>query len=117
MKREIIREIPKVWGKEIWLVNRYDYCGKLLYVNKDACCSVHMHPIKTESFFLLSGIVSLEVEDERIILLPDSYAVTILPGQYHRYTGIEDSVILEISTHHEDSDTIRKEESRAAVRR
>jgi len=38
-------------------------------------------------------------------------AVRICPGTKHRFGGIEDSVIIESSTHHEDSDSYRDETS------
>jgi quercetin dioxygenase-like cupin family protein len=50
----------------------------------------------------------MEVDgDEKIIKQGD--AVRINPGVKHRFSGLEDSTIIEISTHHEDSDSYREE--------
>ena len=110
---EDIKIVKKKWGSEKWFFNCDEYCCKFLYVNKGASGSLHCHCVKKESFAVLSGVILLELEGEIIKMAPDFRTVTILPGQWHRYTGIEDSIILEGSTHHEDNDTVRKEESRS----
>ncbi|OYT41843.1 hypothetical protein B6U80_00310 [Candidatus Pacearchaeota archaeon ex4484_26] len=99
------KEVPKVWGKEIWLVNR-DYCGKILVLKKGHRCSLHFHKQKDETFYLLRGKVLMELDKEKAILKPGQ-SLLIKPGQKHRFTGLEDSEILEFSTHHEDSDSHR----------
>ena len=39
MKTEI-KFISKGWGFEKWIVNKEEYCGKLLYLAKDKRCGV-----------------------------------------------------------------------------
>ena len=109
-------EVEKVWGKEVWIANEPEYCGKLLYVNKGASGSLHYHPKKKETFYRLSGALCLTVGDEVIIFneLSES-AITIPAGTPHRFTAFIDSILLEVSTHHDDEDVIRIEESRAGV--
>lgn len=99
--------VSKAWGREEWIVNEPEYCCKLLYLDKDAYSSLHFHNIKKETFLVLSGKVELENEDHSLLLDEESEPVTINPGQKHRFTGIEGSVILEVSTHHDDNDVVR----------
>lgn len=104
-------EVTKTWGKEFWLVNNSQYCAKLLYLDKGATCSCHYHKIKRETFYCLSGSVALDVEDKVYNLPLHPEPITIEPGQKHRFHGLENSIILEISTHHEEEDVIRLSDS------
>jgi quercetin dioxygenase-like cupin family protein len=102
-----IKIVPKEWGEERWLVNR-DYCGKLLILKKSYRCSMHHHKNKDETFYINKGKVLLELENMQYIMRPGQ-ALLIMPNQKHRFTGLEDSEIIEFSTHHEDSDSYRDE--------
>ena len=121
----MIEIVPKVWGEERHIVNNSLYCGKILVLNKGWRCSLHYHKIKTETFYILKGLVKLELrmgfdlpmEGEAIdsyILMPGD-SVDIQPEALHRFTGLEDSEIIEFSTHHEDSDSFRLEDSGRAI--
>ena len=109
---EIEKMVPKVWGSEKWIVNR-DYCGKMLLLTKGFRCSMHYHKEKDETFYLLNGSVLMEVEDDdgkiHDYIMEPGETQLIRPCQKHRFTGLEDSRILEFSTHHEDGDSYRKE--------
>ncbi len=100
---------PKVWGEERWLVNE-DYCGKLLRLNKGFKSSLHYHKNKDETFYVTKGKVLLELTKDRIIMNPGDLQ-RIRPGQIHRFSGLEDSEIIEFSTHHEEEDSYRIEKS------
>ena len=105
--------IPKAWGSEHVYFNEPEYCKKHLHVNPGWQCSLHMHPIKKETFSVLTGIVYLEVDGRELKLTPYDNHVTIEPMTPHRFRAIDcHAVIEEISTHHDDSDVIRLEESR-----
>ena len=106
-----VNVVPKVWGYEKWLENNDRYCCKLLSVNKGYQCSLHYHEKKDEMFLVLKGHVRLEVGDETLHMLPGQFA-RISPGTRHRFTGVEDSEIMEVSTHHDEADSYRIEESR-----
>lgn len=105
-----IKVVPKRWGREEWLANTDLYCLKFLYINKGWRCSMHHHKIKDETFFLERGLIYLELEDEERIMRPGDLQ-RIKPYQKHRFTGLEDvdSKLIEVSTHHEDSDSYRDE--------
>lgn len=55
-----------------------------------------------------------EIGGEKIIkkkiMLPGDVQI-LEPLQKHRFTGLEDTRIIEFSTHHEDSDTYRDSQS------
>ena len=109
-----MREVPKVWGKEVWLVNCDEYCGKYLYINEGAKSSWHYHPKKKETFCCLRGEVLLTMGFDNktmFLLVPSSAPKTIEAGVRHQLEGVTDAVLLEISTHHEDSDVVRLTES------
>ncbi len=102
-----MKEVKKAWGKEEWIAN-YDYRGKKLVLNKGFRCSMHHHKNKDETFYILKGKVLMEANNEKRIMLPGD-SLRIMPGMKHRFTGLEDSEIMEFSTHHEDSDSYREE--------
>lgn len=105
------KTVEKIWGTELWLVNCSHYGCKILKLNKDFQCSLHYHKLKTETFIVIRGHVKLEVPDVMVTLGPgDSY--NIHPGMEHRFTGLTDALIVEVSTMHLDSDSYRLEESR-----
>lgn len=108
---ESIDAVPKLWGYEKWLENNDKYCCKLLSINKGYQCSLHYHKEKDEMFFVTKGHVRLESDGEVIHMRAGNFA-RILPGTKHRFRGIEDSMIIEVSTHHEESDSYRIEKSR-----
>ena len=53
-------KIEKVWGYEEIPVNTNLYCFKFLNLKRGFCCSLHHHKLKTETFFILSGLILLE---------------------------------------------------------
>ena len=55
----LIKHVQKGWGYEKWIVNKSEYCGKLLYFNKGKKCSWHYHKIKDEVFYIQSGKILL----------------------------------------------------------
>jgi rfaE bifunctional protein kinase chain/domain len=103
--------VPKVWGFEKWLENNDKYCSKLLSLNKGYQCSLHYHKIKDEMFLVAKGHIRLELGD-KVLHLKENNFIRIPPGTHHRFRGLEDSEILEVSTHHDDSDSYRIEKSK-----
>lgn len=106
--------VPKLWGREEWIVNNQNYCGKKLIFNKGYRFSLHYHKIKEESFYVLFGSVYLElvtegIKTERIMTSGD--IVHIQPYVLHRITALSNAEIMEFSTHHMDDDSYRIEES------
>ncbi|MDD5254073.1 MAG: cupin domain-containing protein [Candidatus Nanoarchaeia archaeon] len=108
-----IKEVPKGWGKELWIVNNELYCGKKLVLEKGKQCSLHFHIKKDETFYIQSGKVKMEIthndgKKETLIMNPGD-KLHITPGLIHRFYGLEDSEIFEFSTQHFDEDSYRVE--------
>lgn len=102
----------KGWGKEIWLANG-EYCLKFLHFRKGSSCSMHFHKNKAESFYLLAGEIILKTIDkntgralDRVIEAGDP-VINIPRLCPHQVFATEDSVIIEVSTKHEDEDSYR----------
>lgn len=122
MNTDNFKNVEKVWGTEIWLVNNERYCAKLLTIKPGYQCSLHYHPIKKETFIVLDGGVNLELgmsndtsygTTHTFLVAGESW--TLEPNTPHRFSSYTDSpaVILEISSTHSDDDVVRLEESRA----
>ena len=62
--RSPIHVEPKGWGREIWIANNSEYCGKVLEIDKGKRCSFHFHKLKLESFYLRCG--KAESASERV---------------------------------------------------
>ena len=102
--------IKKAWGFEDVLVNEAEYCAKRLWIHPGKQCSLHYHKIKKETFLVEKGVVELELPDWQGQLREGEMAI-VYPGEAHRFASLEGAVILEVSTHHDDSDVIRLEPS------
>ena len=105
--------VKKGWGHEKWIVNKPEYCGKLLFFDKGKKCSWHYHKLKDEVFYLQSGKMLLKYGDDdditkakELVLNPgDSFHVYI--GLRHQMYAIEESELFEFSTEHFDEDSHR----------
>jgi len=104
--------VEKAWGHEDWIYNG-KYCGKKLFVEAGKSCSWHYHKTKDEVIYCQSGEVEFYYgwdEDPstaaKIVLTPDS-AFHVPPGMVHRFAGVEDSLLIEFSTHHNEKDVVR----------
>ncbi len=108
-----INFVPKGWGFEKWIVNKEQYCGKLLYFVKGRRCSWHYHKIKDEVFYVQSGKIKVKYSDyddldcaNEIILGPgDNFHVPT--GLRHQMIALQDTELFEFSTEHFDSDSYR----------
>jgi len=110
-----IKIVPKKWGREEWIVNNKLYCGKRLTIIQDKISSegkFHYHKIKDETFFVLEGILLLQIFYgwiHNITLNPNDYW-RIKPYIKHRFsTKTQTCVFIEFSTHHKDEDTYYEE--------
>lgn len=105
--------VPKGWGHEVWIVNKQEYCGKLLFIKEGKQCSWHYHKVKDETFYLQSGKILLKFSEsndrdssEEVILSPgDTFYIPI--GLRHQMFALEDSELFEFSTQHFDNDSNR----------
>ena len=102
----------KGWGREDWVCNTSDYCGKILRFHAGKRFSAHFHAVKAETFMLLSGTVSFcwndpqtAAKEYRTLVAGD--VVDIPRFCVHQIEALTDAVVIEFSTHHEDSDSYR----------
>jgi len=112
--QEKLHIVPKGWGFEKWIVNNEKYCGKLLYIIKDRKCSVHMHKLKDETFFLQSGKIILrygKLDDVNLseVVLTRGDHFHVPPFLVHQMIALEDTELFEFSTQHFDEDSYRIE--------
>ena len=114
LQTEDIVYVSKGWGYEKWVVNKQQYCGKLLFFFKGKRCSWHYHKVKDETFYIQSGKIKLLWSDDdeditkanRIILNKgDVWHVKV--GQIHQMIALEDTELFEFSTEHFDEDSYR----------
>src|SRR5258708_3004952 len=112
---KVERIVDKIWGKEFWIVNNDKYCLKFLYIEPGKMCSLHYHPIKDETFYIEEGVCNLQIGD-RVTVMEPGDSVRLMPEMPHRFwvqkNAEEGCMVIEVSTHHEDSDVVRLEESR-----
>ena len=111
-KRMPTNFISKGWGYESWLVNKTEYCGKILFFKKGKKCSWHYHKIKDEVFYLLSGKVLVRYGDGHVShskeeILEPGDCFDVAPGLRHQIEALQDSTLLEVSTTHSEEDSIR----------
>lgn len=108
--------VPKGWGHEVWICNNEKYCGKFLVFEPNKKCSIHFHEIKDEVLYVDQGKITLlyswtsKKEDFKKIILTEGMSFHIPTGLMHQMiAGNKGARIIEFSTHHEDSDSIRIE--------
>ena len=105
--------VDKVWGKEIHVANNNRYCGKILELKRDCRCSIHFHMLKHETFYIVSGYVLMEIAENGEKKIKYTYkmnigdVITVPPGTAHRFSGIIDSKIMEVSTTDDIEDSYR----------
>lgn len=98
-----IKRVEKPWGYELHFVpGDKPYMGKILHINAGKRLSLQVHDQKMESWYKLSGRVTIVWEDSWGKLvetnMEDGSGYTTQIGQKHRLVGIEDADVLEVST-------------------
>ena len=115
--------VDKLWGHEFTMYNGgAGYCCKQMTVlNNGLACSVHFHAKKTETFFVVRGVLALELftsgwdklhhiarRGPLLLTMLAGQHITIKPNIAHRFwapTGIVR--FIEASSHDEASDSYR----------
>jgi mannose-6-phosphate isomerase-like protein (cupin superfamily) len=122
-----VRCIKKGWGREDGLGEYFAYhkddervyqklnvdTVKILFFSRDKKLSRHYHVDKSEYFVLVSGKLKIEIWDQNSRLrefeMNPLERIYINRGMQHRMTGLEDSVLLEVSTEDKPTDSYRIE--------
>jgi mannose-6-phosphate isomerase-like protein (cupin superfamily) len=98
----------KYWGR-IETIMSEDVAAKRIFVQKGGRGSLEFHVEKRETYYIHSGLVKVglrigRAENHSIVMSPgESYDVR--PGVMHLREGLEDTVIIEVSTRDSDSDS------------
>ena len=98
--------VPKFWGEEEYITAQDDYTAKFLRVQAFCVCSEHRHPIKTETFHVLTGSGAIVVAGTIHLVQPGD-TVHIPRNTYHYFATAAGMTLLEISTRHCDDDVER----------
>jgi quercetin dioxygenase-like cupin family protein len=106
-----VRIVPKPWGHELIFADVPGrFTGKELHVRAGQSLSLQYHEHKEEVIAVREGRILLEIGSsaeslDRIELVAGD-SVHIAPGVIHRTNAIDDSILLEASTHFPD-DVVR----------
>ena len=115
---KLIKKLPEVhlkaWGREEWIYNGSEYCGKVLFFNKGAKFSCHFHIAKKESWYVAQGMFDLMLVDtdkaeKYQMTLRRGDSIDIERGIPHQLTCLEEGHIFEVSQSHAESDSYRIE--------
>ncbi|MDA3925322.1 MAG: cupin domain-containing protein [Kiritimatiellae bacterium] len=84
---------------EYWIANEVTvgYCGKYLFLFNDQQCPFHSHQDKHETFFVVKGEVRMVVDSKEQIM-KEGDVLAMPAGNVHSFTGIGNTLILELST-------------------
>ena len=96
------------WADVLWTMVNREFCGKKIFFQKGNNSSFHFHCRKQEAYFVHSGKLLLRVRagkgEDKFFVLNPGQAVNISPGLMHQAGGLEDTVVIEISTRDNDGD-------------
>ena len=104
---------PKGWGYEKWIVNKDEYCGKLLHIIKGMKCSWHYNEKKDETFYFKEGKLLVKYSEEDDIekavevIMERGDKFHVYRGLRHQMFALEDSDLFEFSTQHFEDDSYR----------
>lgn len=106
--------IEKPWGWEEIIEQNFKYVVKKLFVKEGHQCSLQYHEYKTETIFVLAGVLNIKMPTqkneqlwENILMKGDT--MTLYPCMQHRMYGVTDCFYLECSTPELD-DVVRIED-------
>ncbi len=106
-------KVEKPWGWELIYAHTDRYAGKLLFVRAGHQLSLQYHRDKDETLYVHSGLVELEIgeaaDELGVEVVGPGAAFRLQPGVVHRFRGIEDTLLLEVSTPELD-DVVRLED-------
>lgn len=113
VSRGPLSETEKPWGGEELLAHTDRYALKRIHVKQGSRPSLQYHVRKSESLYLLSGRLRIEIGDSKDSLVASEMRsgeiVDVPAGKLHRVSALENSVIIEVSTPELD-DVVRVED-------
>ena len=105
------KRIEKPWGFELIWAQTPDYVAKLLVINAGQRLSKQYHEKKTETIFVMEGVLLNYDKDDNETVLSQGQSLHVSPGQVHRFCAPEGRYVklIEVSTNHLD-DVVRLED-------
>ncbi len=74
----------------------HGYCGKFMFLFKGQTCPLHHHRVKHETFFIVKGRIEMEL-GPRTFEMRQGDVTVVDQHVRHRFTALEDSLVLESS--------------------
>lgn len=91
----------KIWGSTSEIFTKNNVSIHRIEINRGSCCSKHYHDHKYNIFYVESGKIKIQewkndydLMDETI--LESGEMCSVVPKNYHRFIGLENSVVYEI---------------------
>lgn len=91
----------KIWGVTSELFNKNNVEVHRIEAKKNGYSSVHKHEHKHNMFFVENGCLKIDIWKNDYDLvdsieLSDGESTTVKPGEFHKFTAIEDTTAYEI---------------------
>lgn len=110
----------KYWGTIETIVNQ-EFAGKRLFMRAGCQSSLEFHTRKTETYFVHCGELRVGLRTDRArnrsVRIAAGQCIDIPAGLMHMRIAVEDTVILEASTHDSDVDSHLVEDGRTYTHR
>jgi mannose-6-phosphate isomerase len=101
--------VEKYWGNMFAIFENDNFCVKRIFMKKDSQSSLEYHVKKKEMYFIESGKLKVGLRVGRAkntsLILEKGEIFHINPGLMHMRMALEDTVIIEVSTKDNNSDS------------
>mgnify|MGYP003629956114 CR=1 FL=1 len=101
--------VEKYWGNMFPIFENDNFCVKRIFMKKDSQSSLEYHVKKKEMYFIETGKLKVGLRVGRAqntsLTLEAGEIFHINPGLMHMRMALEDTVIIEVSTKDNDSDS------------
>jgi mannose-6-phosphate isomerase len=101
--------IEKYWGNMFAIFENDNFCVKRIFMKKDSQSSLEYHVKKKEMYFIETGKLKVGLRVGRAqntsLILEAGEIFHINPGLMHMRMALEDTVIIEVSTKDNNSDS------------
>ena len=107
--KETFGILDKYWGKIENIESNDNFAAKRIFMNKDGQSSLEYHVSKKEGYIIQSGKLKVGTRvgraENKSIILEEGDVFVIPQGVMHMRIGMEDTVLIEISTKDDDADS------------
>ncbi len=107
-----VERVDKPWGYELRFIRTERFAGKVLFIKAGSQLSLQYHDRKEEAFLVQEGRLELVLgkgDEQRVETLGPGDAWHVTPGTVHRFRGVSDCLLFEVSTP-EMEDVVRIED-------